>query len=116
MTAPDQTAPALRATPAPRLLWRRWEDGAVVYREDRGETHFLDPATAAVLVTLCEAPVPPSRDDLLAAMRDATPAGGDGDGEAGTARHLARHLERILDRLARAGLVLRHTPTDAPAP
>ncbi|EKV32731.1 hypothetical protein C882_1568 [Caenispirillum salinarum AK4] len=114
MTASDETAPDLRATPAPRLLWRRWEDGAVVYREDRGETHFLDPATAAVLVRLCESPVPPSPDDLLAAMRAATAAGGggDGDGDAGTARHLAR----ILDRLARAGLVQRHTLADAPAP
>lgn len=49
--APALPDPAYR--PEPGLLCRAWEDGLVVYRTQSGDTHLLDPATAAVLDAVC---------------------------------------------------------------
>jgi PqqD family protein of HPr-rel-A system len=97
MTDPSLHSPAPR--PVPDIAWRRWEDGAVVYRLSTGETHVLDPATAAVFITLCHTPGG-GRDDMADTLRAVLP-----DAEAVSEERLHAWLDALVQRLADVGLL-----------
>ena len=72
-----------------QLQVRQWpgEDEHVVFNERSGDLHLLNPAAAAVLERLAQAPA--SADELRASMNDAD----------------ASALEAVLDTLDKLGLI-----------
>lgn len=95
--------------PVPDLAWRAWDDGAVVYRATTGDTHFLDPASAAVLIALCQEP-DTGRARLADSLRRLAP-----DAAEATDDRLAAWVDTLLSRLVEAGLA-RAAPIPSPAP
>lgn len=87
------------------LVWRRWEDGAVVFHPPSGDTLFLDPASALLLEILADGS-PHTAPSLYAAAaaRLSLPVP-DAEAEA-----LETRVRTLLDRLDRLGLLDRWMP------
>lgn len=84
-----------------------WEDGVVVYRNSTGDTHFLDPASAAVLIALSRDPKS-DREALAKVLRSCFPDTADAADEP-----LSEWLDVMLDRLVNAGLAHWPKPPEA---
>ena len=87
------------------LVWRRWEDGSVVFHTPSCDTLFLDPASALLLEVLADGR-PHTAGSLCAAAaaRLSLPVP-DADAEA-----LETRARTLLDRLDRLGLLDRGMP------
>ena len=90
LTTPE---PVWRLNPLVALHWRDWGGDAVVYEACSGQTHKLDPLTAAVVARLADQPE--STAGLCTYLDDTV--------DAGERDQLSATLLGVLDRLHTMG-------------
>lgn len=93
MSQPDVARPAWRVVSGQALVYRCWDDEAVLYNDLSGATHLLGPAALCVLEALRTGPVPVAA--LASRLSKEFDLGGEADEE----------LAALLAELARLSLI-----------
>ena len=100
MASLTMVEPVWRLNPLVALDWRDWGGDAVVYEACSGQTHQLDPLTAAVVARL--AVQPESRAGLCAYLEDTI--------DASERDQLGATLLGVIDRLQSMGWLQTTSP------
>lgn len=92
-----------RVIPGQLLVYRCWDDEAVLYNDLSGATHLLGPAALCLLQALRAGPLDEAA--LGTALLEEFEIGDDGADPATLSDELAAELAELLDDLARLDLV-----------